>query len=152
MRRPLAHITEVVRGGDDTCAEMKLPQPIGQHARRQRIVGSYEPFGKGSASFPLGCIGRERISLGDLCERAQTRRDNFCAFSLRIATFENTLLLARLLGVSDTSKWFALLGRHRAHWIRLAVIPTGQGRVEAVVVALRDRIEFVIVTPRAADR
>src|SRR3954466_9118164 len=121
MRRPLAHITEVVRRGDDTGAEMKLPQPISQHARRQRIVGGHEPFGKGSASFPLGCIGRERISFGDLCERTQTGRYNFCAFSLRIAPFENTLLLARLLEVTDTRKRLALLGRRRAHWIRLAM-------------------------------
>jgi len=39
-------LAEVVEGRDDAAAEMMVPDPIGHHARGQRILRRGEPFGQ----------------------------------------------------------------------------------------------------------
>ena len=58
VRRPLAAKAEVARGRDDALAEMMLPEPIDDHARRQRIVLRRDPVRQ--CEPPAGAVGHRR--------------------------------------------------------------------------------------------
>src|SRR4051794_33477367 len=105
MHWPFAHVAKVVRRCDDTCAEMKLPKSIGQHARRQRVVGGNDPSCQRLAPLTLRRVGSARVSLCNLRQSGPTRGHYHLAFSLRIATLKYMLRLAPVFEVTN--------GRHR---------------------------------------
>src|SRR5947209_294592 len=45
VRRPLAALAKIVRGADQTLAEVVLPDPVHHHARRQRVLRASQPVG-----------------------------------------------------------------------------------------------------------
>src|SRR5436190_20627096 len=97
MRWPLAHVAKVVGRRDDPRAEMRLPNSIRKHARRQWIISRNEPPGERDPPLLFRRIGRKRVSFRGLCQRCQTRGHHRLALSLGVASLENTLLPDRLL-------------------------------------------------------
>ena len=61
MRRPAPHVTEVARRIDDARAEVILPDAVGEHARRQRIVRMHNPVGESAATIGLRSVGGEGV-------------------------------------------------------------------------------------------
>src|SRR5262245_18850197 len=52
MRRGIDARAKIVGGADQTPAEVVLPQPVDQDARRQRVLGPTQPACEGSAVRP----------------------------------------------------------------------------------------------------
>ena len=69
MAGRVAHDAEIVRRGDEPLAKMELPDPVDDHARRQRVLGAGQP-----ASQPEPAAGRTWRSAcgGSGCRRTRT--------------------------------------------------------------------------------
>src|SRR5438128_895337 len=101
MRRTLAHVSEIARRSDNAAAKVKLPQPVDQHARRQRIIGGNEPICERLATISFGCIRWQHISFRGIGKRTYTFRNDVFTLALRIAPFKHMLSASRLLEAAN---------------------------------------------------
>ena len=78
MRRGLAEPAEVARGGHEALAEVVLPDPVDDHAGRERIVGPAQPAGQGEPPAGRARRGRRGGSIlrrSGIEDREEARRD-----------------------------------------------------------------------------
>ena len=114
MRRARARVAEVVRRGEQTDAEMLLPQPVHQHPRGERIFRRRNPLGKREPTargFRTWRLDLRRIRI----EHAQKARLHFVARLGEIALKENARRLRAALAHGHRDGERALLVLHRVH-------------------------------------
>src|SRR5687768_290962 len=103
MRRQLALRAEFLARGDEPDAENLLPEPVGEHAGRERVLRRDKPAGDGEA------IG---VALWQRRKRGRRARRNLLA-EIQIVAAMLQLGHAALIGGQ------LALDRHRAGWFDL---------------------------------
>src|SRR4051794_13337714 len=100
MGWPLTHVAEIARRRHDSGAEVILPEPIYQYARRERIVRRDKPAGQRQAALLLWRISRQLVAFRGVCERAQAGRRDLRALPLGVSSLEYMLPLVALFEVA----------------------------------------------------
>ena len=142
---------EVVGGGDDPPAKVPLPDSVGDHARRERMVRGGDPLcqtGPG-LSWILLAGGKKRAPL----RQEDRRRGEYPSGRLVQFTAPKQMHAHRLGGVAERPE-VRLLAVDPGDVAGGAVegFRTGEDRLEAEVIALAERIVFVVMAVGAAHR
>ena len=101
MGRQAPHRAEVTRGIHDPDAKVIVPQPVGQHPGRQRILRGDQPPCQRHSPIGLGGLGRELISRGHRTQHGRARHGDRISLALEVATDEGRERARRLAKLAD---------------------------------------------------
>ena len=77
-----------------------MPEPVGQHPRGQRVAWCDDPVGQSLSPLGLRRVSRQRIRLGDLCQKGEARRRYLIAPLLRAAAQKDVEGAGGVLGTA----------------------------------------------------
>ena len=96
-----AHKAKIIRRGDQTAAEVIVPDTVGQNPWRKRVTVRKNPLGKRKPSIAFGRFGRQ-IKGHDLwLEKTRACRPDRRPFFLRIAPQKNMLFFRWVYQIPD---------------------------------------------------
>ena len=151
MRRPLAHLAEVVRRAHDAFAEMMLPDAIDHHARGQRVLARGKPLGEPAAA-PAGLrVGRRlrEMPFGAARDRedAGLHRAPFCPGLPRCRKYDG--VASRPASVTDiaaaygSGRWSSssLIFAVNSSW---RVLSSGESAAYSSFASMRERLLHLV--------
>ena len=156
VRGLLSRKTKIVRRTHQALAHIVLPDAIDDHPRRQRILWAGNPFCKLETSLGTLGFGRGSVQLSkQVGNQSQHGWDHFFEWPLAITVLQEMERGRGLgdIGPSQNLLRIELIVRRPPQPLAVPCLyrPRPKDRRHAVIVKLRNRIEFMIVTAGTLD-